>query len=289
MEDHKPTVRARHLGAALTAAMEAKGMIAMQMANKLHWSPSRVSRLLSGKRTVKPIDVSAFLALCDVTGPQRDALLDLAENSYATQWCQEHGMTAPASVPTLENLEDSASSVTCLDVLAVPALLQTEDYTRAALRANPTIRESEIDDRVIHCAKRTQLLSSEANDRREFRFFVNEHVLTNAWLDRATLSDQAHHIIRLAVRPHVEIRLVPADVGITTTCLPFQLMTFDEFSPVVHVKNLNVVSFFENKTTVSGFRRILSRLNEVAYSETQSRSRLAELGASLGEPQEEVA
>lgn len=44
------TVRGRELGEGLRNALEAAGLQGREVARKLGWSPSKVSRLLNGKR-----------------------------------------------------------------------------------------------------------------------------------------------------------------------------------------------------------------------------------------------
>ena len=71
MQDHEPTVRSRELGEGLRRAMEHAGLTGKQVAKLLDLSPSWVSRLVSGKRNVTAVQVSAFLAVCrapSVTG-----------------------------------------------------------------------------------------------------------------------------------------------------------------------------------------------------------------------------
>ncbi|MGH4022264.1 MAG: helix-turn-helix domain-containing protein, partial [Pseudonocardiaceae bacterium] len=68
MRDREPTIRSRELGEGLRRAMEHAGLNGRRAAQLLGWSPSWVSRLLSGKRGGNEVDVSAFLAVCRVTG-----------------------------------------------------------------------------------------------------------------------------------------------------------------------------------------------------------------------------
>ena len=59
MRDREPTIRSRELGDGLRRAMDKAGLNGVQAAHKLGWSPSMVSRLLSGKRGGNEVDVSA--------------------------------------------------------------------------------------------------------------------------------------------------------------------------------------------------------------------------------------
>ena len=79
MRDREPTIRSRELGEGLRRAMEHAGKEAAKL---LDWSPSWVSRLLSGKRHAAAVHVAAFLAVCRVTGAERDRLLALCEEQH---------------------------------------------------------------------------------------------------------------------------------------------------------------------------------------------------------------
>ena len=50
MHNRQPTMRSRELGEGLRRAMEAAGLTGVEAARRLDWSPSRVSRMLSGTR-----------------------------------------------------------------------------------------------------------------------------------------------------------------------------------------------------------------------------------------------
>jgi hypothetical protein len=75
--------------------MEQAQLTGKRAARQLDWSPSWVSRLLSGKRSASQVHVAAFLALCRVTGPERDRLLALCQDQHTPGWLQQHGSGCP--------------------------------------------------------------------------------------------------------------------------------------------------------------------------------------------------
>ncbi|MGH3687917.1 MAG: helix-turn-helix domain-containing protein, partial [Pseudonocardiaceae bacterium] len=79
MGDREPTIRSRELGEGLRQVMERAGLTGHEAAHLLDCSPSRVSRLLSGKRGGSEVDVAAFLGVCRVKVPERDRLLGLCQ------------------------------------------------------------------------------------------------------------------------------------------------------------------------------------------------------------------
>jgi predicted XRE-type DNA-binding protein len=86
MRDREPTIRTRELGEGLRRAMERAGLDQKGAAEKLGWSQSRVSRLLSGKR-----------GGTEVTGAERDRLLGMCREQNTPGWLQQHGTRLPSS------------------------------------------------------------------------------------------------------------------------------------------------------------------------------------------------
>jgi predicted XRE-type DNA-binding protein len=95
MKDREPTVRSRALGAALADALKAKKWSVSRAADAVGWSESRVSRLVSGKRGVPVPDVATLLAVLDVRGERRDALLAVAEDLFRLGWCRNTAVSRP--------------------------------------------------------------------------------------------------------------------------------------------------------------------------------------------------
>lgn len=281
MKDHEPTVSGRYLGSRLTAAMREQGLKAIQVAKLLGWSETRVSRVLSGKRSVPLVDIAAFAAICGVTGPKRDTLLTLAESFYRPGWFREYGESLPADPIMLEDLENAAMAVTCYDVAAVPDLLRTEDYQRWLMRTNLMIRDEDIDDRVAFCLKRQHVIDVFPP---EFQFFLDERVLTDPRPGRDIMSDQVHHLLRMAIPARELIRVVPAGSTLFPWCPSFRLMSYVDLNPVVYVEHLNSAAFLEQTATIQGYRRVVAELDGIALTTEQSQVWLTELATHLGTP-----
>jgi transcriptional regulator with XRE-family HTH domain len=175
MRDHEPTMRSRELGEGLRRAMEQAGLTGKQAAHQLDWSPSWVSRLLSGRRSASEVHVASFLALCRVTGPERDRLLALCKDQHIPGWLQQHGPRLPKQIITLIDHEDKAVAISAFQAMLVPGLLQTGDYTRALLHEAGRVPVAEIEDRVAARLGRQSLFSRERPAR--FTFFIHEFVL----------------------------------------------------------------------------------------------------------------
>ncbi|HEY0692816.1 MAG TPA: helix-turn-helix transcriptional regulator, partial [Kribbella sp.] len=101
MNDLEPTVRSRELGRVLSQVMAVIGMSQIDLARELDWSPSMVSRMISGKRPVSAEQMSGVLGVLRITGPKRRYLMGIARRATEPGWWQEFGNRLPAELPTL--------------------------------------------------------------------------------------------------------------------------------------------------------------------------------------------
>lgn len=285
MDDDEPTVRSRELGLALHRAMQVAGMNQSTLAGKLKWVPSRVSRMLSGKRRVSLVDMSAVLAVLDITGPKRQELLRIAADAAQPGWWQEYGDRLPPELRTLSDHESAAISITNFETAVIPGLLQTAGYMAALIAVAPSIPAGEVEERVQARQRRKEVFERE--HPATFRFFVDEYVVRRTGAGREIMSGQVHHLLRMSVRPNVEIRIIPDGVGFHAGRQSFHLMEFTEISPVVHIEDQTSVLFLERPDTVAAYRRNVTALSRVALDEGHSRAWLATLASELGEPREE--
>ncbi|MDQ3276542.1 MAG: helix-turn-helix domain-containing protein, partial [Actinomycetota bacterium] len=111
MHNRQPTMRSRELGEGLRRAMEAAGLTGVEAARRLDWSPSRVSRMLSGTRGTTKVDVAMFLTVCGVRGRERKRLLAVCQDQGVPGWLQEYGDRLPKQLVTLVDHEDKAQRI----------------------------------------------------------------------------------------------------------------------------------------------------------------------------------
>src|SRR2546423_7663157 len=100
MRDLEPTIRSRELGEGLRQAIERGQFNGKQLAARLGWSESHVSRLLTGRRAAKEVEVAAILALCGVKGAERARLMNLCQDQRTRSWFQQFGSRLPKQVRT---------------------------------------------------------------------------------------------------------------------------------------------------------------------------------------------
>jgi transcriptional regulator with XRE-family HTH domain len=276
MGDRVPTVRSRELGDGLRAAMKKAGFNGKQMADKLQWSDTRVSRVLTGTRGAKEVDTSAFLALCGVTGRERARLLRLCHEQHKPGWLQQHGSRMPRQVKTLVDHETKAVRISEFQSTLVPGLLQTGDYARALFTEAKRVPPEEIDNRVALRLARQNLLSRE--EPPQLVFFVHEFVLHLPIGGAVVMSEQLHALLRLAVRPNLALRVVPASIGAhAASAGHFKVMEFAEYKPVAYLDSETSSLFLEEAEEIAAYRSILAALEQSALDERESRELIAKV------------
>ncbi|HEY2766220.1 MAG TPA: helix-turn-helix transcriptional regulator [Pseudonocardiaceae bacterium] len=280
MRDREPTIRSRELGEGLHRAMRQARLDQKGTARLLGWSQSRVSRLLSGKRGGTEVDVSAFLAVCQVTGAERDRLLGICREQNIPGWLQQHGPRLPKQLLTLIDHENKAVTIDDFQATLVPGLLQTTDYARALIQEAGTSPPDEIKDRVAARLGRQSLFGRERPAR--FTFYLHEFALRLPVGGPAVMLEQLQHLLRKAARPYLTLRVLPAERGgHAAVAGSFRLMEFTEFRPVAYLESETASLFLEKPEEIAAYRRILGLLAETALSEEESVALIATLATEL--------
>lgn len=274
------TIRSRELGDALRMAMERAGLNGKRTATILGWSESRVSRLLTGQLSVPEVDIAALLALCGVTGKERDRLLRLAREQDTPGWLQQHGSKLPEQLKTLIDHENKAVDITTFEPIRVPGLLQTGDYARGLLDRVANVFDDDVEGRVAARLARQSLFSRPQPP--QCTFYLHEFVLRLPVGSAEVMSEQLHTLLRLGVRSYIDIRVIPtaygAHAGTAGAC---RLMEFTEFKPVAYIEEETAGHFLEEVDEIAAYRRIFAALAKCALDEGQSRDLIASLAVEL--------
>src|ERR1700757_1777798 len=130
MATTSPVVRRRRLGLELRALREATGMSGEEVAGRLSWSTSKLSRMEIGRNPPSPADLGKLLDLYGMTDQaHRDQLAVLLREAKRKGWWQIYS-DIPYS--TLIGLEAEAASMLTYEQV-IPGLFQTEAYARAII------------------------------------------------------------------------------------------------------------------------------------------------------------
>jgi hypothetical protein len=236
-------------------------------------SPSKVSRLETGRRGASARDIRDLCDLYEVDDEQRDHLMELAIESRQPAWWQPLGL--PYS--TYIGLEAEATSISDYGLGTVPGLLQTPDYARAILRAAvpkwvPEVVEQRVEGRIA----RQQHLFSEHAPR--FEAVVDESVLHRVVGSPAVMRAQLERLLELTDLPGVTLRVIPYQAG----ALPsgnnkFIILRFAQpaVSDVVFVEDLTRDHYIDDPHELEVYNTTFRTLTQLAASPDTTQKMIA--------------
>ncbi|MFG2952347.1 helix-turn-helix domain-containing protein [Streptomyces sp. NPDC048291] len=208
-----PMVPRLALGARLRRLREEQGISREAAGESIRASRSKISRLEAGRHAFKRRDVADLLTLYGVTDEaERATLLALAEQANAPAWWQYFNDVVPAWMQPFLGAEQAASVIRCFEVQRVPALLQTPDYARAAVRlAHSGASVEETERRVLLRMTRQRVLHR--HPAAHLWAVIDEAALRRPVGGRATMRAQLRHLVEMCRLPQVTLQIMPFAAG----------------------------------------------------------------------------
>jgi transcriptional regulator with XRE-family HTH domain len=205
------SVRQRRVSAELRTLRESRGLTCEQVAKALDCSIGKISRMETGVRGLFPDDVAAMLGFLQAPAKQREELLALVRDGQKPNWIQVGGKL-PTAWKDLIRFEDQAVALYNYEPLVVPGLLQTGDYARAVIHAgNRELTDLEV-DQLVRTRMGRQAILSRFNGP-TLAVIVDEMVLRRPIGEPGVMQGQLNHLLNMAQRPRVDLRVVPFALG----------------------------------------------------------------------------
>jgi transcriptional regulator with XRE-family HTH domain len=269
-----PTLRQRELGTRLRQLRTRLGLTVEKVGDELMCSATKISRIETGHRRPSLRDVRDLCKLYDVSDSDTDELMDLARMAREPGWWSQYG---DLNLDPYIGLEQDASSITCFSSYYVPALLQTEAYARAIIKAiarkiDPEIHEQRVEVRL----RRQQRL--EQDNRPRYRALLDEAVLRRRVGGPAVMADQLGKILKLEREGKATVQVIPFEVGAhAAQDSNFVFLEFQEASPVVFVELLSTNLYQERISDLDRYREAVDYLRDEALSPRDSVALIAEV------------
>ena len=181
-----------------------------QVAQRMDWSASKVTRIETARVSVTPRDVKDMLTLYGVSDPDyRAVLAELARTSRERAWWADYrDIVQPDSYVSFES---EASAIRNWEPVVLPGLLQTEAYMRALFRTSLTSRPDRVDRAVsLRLARQRRLTGKHPI---ELGALLDESVLYRPIGGRRAMAGQLRHLLALSELPNVSVRVLPCGVG----------------------------------------------------------------------------
>jgi transcriptional regulator with XRE-family HTH domain len=274
------TPRARALAAALREAREASGFGVTGLARRLNISHTQISLWESGRRVPNIENVAMVLAALGTLPEERERILKLARNVREPNWLTVGVEGVPAQLAGVVECERAASLITEWIPMGIPGLLQTYDYRRAISRSDG-FSTNDMELRVMVSASRCEVITRRREPTR-FVALIGETGLHEVLDSNEVMVEQLRHLLDMARRPNITVRVVPLHVGWHPGWNgPFIVYDFPSSPPVVYFEHYSSGAFIPDEHDVRSYRRAVERISEVALSPDESMRLIEKVATEL--------
>lgn len=281
-ELHGPAGPRRRLGAELRRLRGNADLTLDEVAVRMTCSTSKISRLETGKGIPKLPDVNELIRIYGVTAdPEREMLHRLVAEGRSQGWWESYtdGMSVERFMLDQPNrypaLETDAVVVRAFDFSALHGLLQTEDYTRAVMRAFLPRHGSWEIERLVTMRQQRQSALVAGPDPMRLSVVVDESVLCRRVGSPAVMDAALGHVLTMGDRPNVTIRVLSFEYGMHRAHAgSFVLLDIPQTlgSDVVYIEGHAGDTYLEHRSDVERYDAVFADVSAVALDEAESRS-----------------
>lgn len=270
-----PTVRRRRLGTELRRLREEAALTLEDVEEHTGISSSKVSRIESATRGVRPADVDQLTEVYGAPQSLRAFLAGIARDGTDRRgWWQTYDL--PAVYADLISLETDATSVRTFEPLLIPGLLQTAAYARAAIQAhNPMATAEEVAALVdVRSARQAVLTKPEPL---KVRAIIHEAAFLASIPGQGVLRDQVQRLLDVAEHPNVTIQVLPVNSSLHPgTTGAFTILGFGQPGlDVVLLEQLESSLYIEESHAVERYVDAFERLTASALPFEESLTLIA--------------
>ena len=278
------TPKAQALGAALRQAREDKNLLLRELAAAIQKDIGVLSRWETGDRTPKPEQVAQILTKLGVDGERYDAIMTLAYGTNESQWVATTLPEQKQQIAAYVDWEQSASRIVEIAPLLIPGLLQTSGYIEAIMTAGG-VPADEITLRVISRIGRREVITRKKSA--ELLVLLGQSALSQDIGGRATMIEQLDHLLEMAGKPNIEVRVVPdhrgwhpglegafALIEASRPAVGRRLATTS--SSIVFVGTRRSVLMLHEKADVAAYKQAVDRIMQVSLPPDTSANLIAD-------------
>ncbi len=262
-----PPVRRRLIGAALRRLREQAGYSLEDAAQVLECDRSKISRIETGQRGIRPKELGELLSEYDVDAAHRNALVSLARQIGTTGWWQSYGHVLAEAYQDFISLEASAAAVWTYEAQLIPGLLQTEDYARAIAAAS-LVSESQDEREQFVQARLIRQKVLTRDDPLQFWAILSEGALKQLVGGPEIMRAQLRHLIEVVSDQHsINLQVLPFAAGAhAATSGPFVILKFPDAPDlgVVYLEGQTGGIYLESTEEVARYTLVFEHLRASA-------------------------
>jgi transcriptional regulator with XRE-family HTH domain len=278
-----PSVRERRLAGELRTLRSAGGWHGKDVAARLGWSASKVSRIETGRIGIGADDLDRLLALYAVPGAHAEYLRRLVPRTRPRGWWDAYADTLSTGYANLIRLEAGSRALRCWSAVVPHALLQTPDYAREVIlstweRPSP----AEVARRVQVCVRRQEVLDRADDAALRLSAVIDEsvlHRLPPGADGRRVRRGQIERLLCVGERPNVTVRVLPFAAGLPPVTSGSFAVLDSPVRPgadVVYLENKTRIFFLDGDDEVQRYEKAFEHIAGMALSVADSRAALTD-------------
>lgn len=205
----EPAGERHRLAAALRDMRTDAGLSTPQLAARLGWSQSKVSKTELGRSRPQPGDVGAWARATGADPSVRDEMVRIAGQAavQATEWRRELAPGRRRKQEEIHRLEAAASVIRVFSPDVVVGFAQTRPYAEAMFRLGRRVGPADDLDEVVNARLARQTLLDDPSKR--FELMMGETALRRVLIPLEAMRTQLDRLADLIARPNVVVGVIP--------------------------------------------------------------------------------
>ncbi|MEV4149878.1 helix-turn-helix transcriptional regulator [Amycolatopsis sp. NPDC049691] len=281
MTQDAPSARERQLARELRLLRSTVGLTGKDVAERLGWSTSKVSRIETGRIGIGQDDLESLFGLYEVLDDKAEYLRRLAASARAQGWWDAYANNLSSGYSSLIKLEAGSAALRCYCALVPHALLQTPEYSRHVIQSTLQVPAPTEIDRRIDIARRRQAVLRRENPPMRLSAVIDEgafrrHIRTpDGRIDNSVTRAQFRRLADLSAWPHITIQVLLFKSGIPpVTSGSFSILeSLATNTPdVAYLENKTRFFFIDTETEVHQYVQEFELLSSMALDPDESRA-----------------
>ena len=275
-------MRRRLVGGALRRYRENVGYALEDAARVLECDRSKISRIETGQRGIRPKELRELLTEYGVPSSEQLALVSIASRGGQQSWWHPYVDAMSDAYLDYVIMESAASEIMTYEAQLIHDLLQTDEYARAIAAAEPGyLTDQQREDAVAAKAVRRQAV---LNGSRRLSVILGEGALHQVVGGAEVLAGQISHLARLGEEsPAITLQVLPfsagAHIGAGSGSLAILRFPDAPSLGVVYLEALSGGVYLESQPDVARYIRAFALLRAAALSADDSARLLRSLAA----------
>ena len=275
-------MRRRLVGGALRRYRENAGYTLEDAARVLECDRSKISRIETGQRGIRPKELRELLAEYGVPDREQAALVAIASRGGQRGWWHPYADVLPGAYLDYVIIESAASEIMTYEAQVIPDLLQTDDYARAIAAVEPGYATDQQREQVVAAKATRRQVVLESGQR--MSVILGEAALRQAVGGPGVMAGQISHLVRLIDDfPGLIVQVLPFSAGAHAAAgsASLAILRFPDTPSlgVVYLEALSGGVYLESQEDVARYIRAFALLRAAALSAADSMRLLSGLSA----------